>query len=267
MSAGLSLAVVAGVPLGTLASLVTGWRGPFWMLGALSLLVAVAVYRLAPASVGAPSSPVSVRSEIAAVRPWRTWVVLAVIVLAQAGFLGMYSFISPLLTERAAVPPALVPVVLIGFGVGALIGTAAGGRFGDRHPLATIAVAVLASAFGMLVLASTAQHAAVAVVLVVLLGACGLGANPVLIAQTLQHAGGGSTLASSLATAAFNLGTAGGSALAAVLVSTSMGVTGPAIVGAAITASSLLPLTVLAAYRSRPRRRLERHTPECASAA
>ncbi|MHA3020945.1 MFS transporter [Mycobacterium sp. BMJ-28] len=252
MSGGLSLAVVAGVPLGTFASLFTGWRGPFWMLAALSLVIGVAVLRLMPATVGEPSAVVSVRSEVAALGTWRMWVVLAVIVLAQAGFLGMYSFISPLLTDRSGIPAALVPVVLVAFGVGALLGTAVGGHFGDRHPLATIAVAVTASAAGMLVLAGTAEHTAVTVVVVVLLGACGLGANPVLIAQTLQHARG-STLASALATAAFNLGTAGGSALAAATLSTSLGLTGPAVLGAALTGSALMPLTALIALRPRPR--------------
>lgn len=246
MSGGLSLAVVAGVPLGTFASLFTGWRGPFWTLAVLSLIIAVAVLRMAPANLGERSVRVSMREEVSALRPWRLWVVLAVTVLAQAGFLGMYSFISPLLTDRAGIPAVLVPVVLVAFGVGALVGTVLGGRFGDRHPLATIAVAVFCSATGMLTLAATAGHASIAVVLVVLLGACGLGANPVLISQTLQYAGGGSTLAASLATAAFNLGTAGGSALAAATLSTSLGLIGPAVLGAAITGSALVPLAVLA---------------------
>ena len=251
MSGGLSLAVVAGVPLGTFASLFTGWRGPFWMLAGLSLVIGVAVQRMAPATVGERTADASVRTEVSALRPWRMWVVLAAIVLAQAGFLGMYSFISPLLTDRAGIPTVLVPVVLVGFGIGALLGTVVGGRLGDRHPLATIAVAVLSSATGMLVLAATASHATITVIIVVLLGASGLGANPVLIAQTLRNAGG-STLASSLATAAFNLGTAGGSALAAATLSTSLGLAGPAVLGAAITGSALAPIAVLAATRRRP---------------
>ena len=73
------------------------------------------------------------------------------------------------------------------------------------------------------VLACVASHAVIVVVLVVLLGASGLGANPVLITQTLRHAGHGSTLGSSLATSAFNLGTAAGSALAGATLSGSWG--------------------------------------------
>jgi predicted MFS family arabinose efflux permease len=249
MSGGLSLAVVAGVPLGSVAGLLAGWRGPFWLLAAFALVVALIVARVTPAAVDDRSDEVSVRTEMSALRRWRVWMVLAATILAQAGFLGTYSFISPLLTDRAAVPVALVPAVLVGFGVGALVGTVIGGRFGDRYPLPTIAVAVSSSAITMIALAAVGNHTTVTVLLVVLLGAFGLGANPVLIAQTLRYAGGGSTLASSLATSAFNVGTAGGSALAGLTLSTSLGLAGPAVLGAAITGSALAPLAVLARMR------------------
>ncbi|TLF76445.1 MFS transporter [Nocardia cyriacigeorgica] len=393
MSGGLSLAVVAGVPLGTFAGQLTGWRGPFWMLAALSVPALLAVRRCAPADVdsaappqlpasaaaGGPPTPtpivsgqaptpaptaaatprtpasattgkppilpsaaaaepsmytraaaadpappatakpripasattgepprlasapavapsmstrataaealksaprdpqlsaraaesgagsavrhanprVSVSAELSAVRPWRVWMTLAAIVLAQAGFLGAYSFLTPLLTDRAGISAAAVPLVLVGFGVGALGGTALGGRLGDRWPLTTIAGAVALTSAMLLVLAATASHSLVVVVLVVLLGASGLGVNPILIAQTMGFAGPGSRLASSLATAAFNLGTAVGSALAATTLSTSLGVTGPPVLGAVITASALIPVAWLAA--ARPRR--PRETP------
>ncbi|WP_054246877.1 MFS transporter [Rhodococcus opacus] len=246
MSGGLSLAVVAGVPLGTFAGQVTGWRGPFWMLAGLSLLAIGAVLRFVPAAVGGHRAEVSVRAELSAIRPWRVWVALGAIVLAQAGFLGAYSFISPLLTDRAGIPAPMVPLVLVGFGIGALAGTALGGRVGDRYPLVTIAVAVSLTATALLVLAAAADHSAIVVMLVVLLGACGLGANPVLIAQTLRFAGDGSALASSLATAGFNIGTAAGSAMAGAALSTSLGLVGPAVLGAVLTGSALAPIALLA---------------------
>ncbi|MHA4854028.1 MFS transporter [Rhodococcus sp. MSC1_016] len=258
MSGGLSLAVVAGVPLGTFAGQFSGWRGPFWMLAVLTVPAIVAVVRFTPATAPGGAVRVSMRSEISAVRPWRVWVLLSVIVLAQAGFLGAYSFISPLLTDRAGISPALVPLVLVGFGVGALVGTALGGRIGDRWPLPTIAAAVTLTSVLLLVLAATASHSAIVVGLIVVLGASGLGANPVLIAQTMRFAGHGSRLASSLATAAFNLGTATGSALAATTLSTSLDAVGPAVLGAAITATALIPIALLATARARP---AAAHTP------
>ncbi|MGC4987763.1 MFS transporter [Nocardia salmonicida] len=251
MSGGLSLAVVAGVPLGTFAGQFTGWRGPFWILAALAVPAIAAVLRFTPLSVNSEESPVSARAEMAAVRPWRVWAVLAAITLAQAGFLGAYSFISPLLTDRAAIPSTLVPLVLVGFGIGALAGTARGGRVGDRWPLGTIAIAITLTSILLLVLAATAAHSTIVVAVVIVLGATGLGANPVLIAQTMSFAGAGSRLASSLATAAFNLGTAAGSALAATTLSTALGLTGPAVLGAFLTATALIPIAVLARTRRR----------------
>ncbi|MEU1980344.1 MFS transporter [Nocardia sp. NPDC019395] len=242
MSGGLSLAVVAGVPLGTSAGQFTGWRGPFWMLAAASIPALIVVLRLAPAT--SAGDRVSIGAEVKAIRPWRVWMVLAAITLAQAGFLGAYSFISPLLTDRAGIPASLVPLVLAGLGIGALGGTALGGRFGDRWPLLTIAAAVTTTSALLLMLALTAGHAPIVIAVVVALGASGLGANPVLIAQTLRFAGHDSRLASSLATAAFNLGTAAGSALAASTLTTGLGVTGPAVLGAAVTATALIPLAV-----------------------
>lgn len=252
MSGGLSLAVVAGVPLGTFAGQLTGWRGPFWMLAALAVPAIAAVLRCMPTAARDTDEPVSVRAEVATVRPWRVWAVLAAITMAQAGFLGAYSFISPLLTDRAGIPTALVPLVLVGFGIGALAGTALGGRAGDRWPLGTVTTAVTATSILLLVLAAAASQSMIVVAVVIVLGASGLGANPVLIAQTMRFAGNGSRLASSLATAAFNLGTAAGSALAATTLTTALGVTGPAVLGAAITATALIPIAVLAATRTRP---------------
>jgi DHA1 family inner membrane transport protein len=251
MSSGMSLAVVAGVPLGTFVGQLTGWRGPFWLLAGLSLPAILAVLRFAPTAVGQDRAEVSVRGALAAVRPWRVWIVLGTMVLAQAGFLGAYSYITPLLTDRAGIPSGFVPLVLVGFGIGALIGTALGGRLGDSRPLSTVAVAVTLTAVALVVLAATSTQSTLVVGLVVLLGATGLGANPVLIAQTLRHAGHGSALASSLAVSAFNLGTATGAALAGATLSSSWGLIGPAALGSVVTGSALLPISLLALSTTR----------------
>ncbi|WP_208720138.1 MFS transporter [Amycolatopsis circi] len=253
MSGGLSLAVIAGVPLGTFVGQFTGWRGPFWMLAVLALLAIVPLLRIMPSKLDTHGSDVSVRRELATLRPWRLWLVLGAIMLAQAGFLGAYSYLSPLLTERAGIPAALVPLVLVGFGIGALGGTMLGGRLGEQRPFTTVAAAFALSSLALITLALTASHSTIVVALVVLLGATGLGANPVLIAQTLRQAGNSSTLASSLATAAFNLGTAIGAALAGATLSTSWGLIGPAALGAVITGSALLPVGLLAATTARCR--------------
>jgi predicted MFS family arabinose efflux permease len=63
MSGGLSLAVVAGVPIGTFAGQFTGWRGPFWMLAALAIVTIGAVMRFAPAACRSRSARSSRRCD------------------------------------------------------------------------------------------------------------------------------------------------------------------------------------------------------------
>ncbi|WP_162953502.1 MFS transporter, partial [Pseudomonas aeruginosa] len=46
---GISCALLLGIPLGTLAANGIGWRGAFWILAGLSLLMAVALVLFMPA--------------------------------------------------------------------------------------------------------------------------------------------------------------------------------------------------------------------------
>ncbi len=50
------------------------------------------------------------------------------------GVVAAYSYIAPLLTDRAGVAAGLIPVVLTAFGIGSFIGTLLGGRLGDTRP-------------------------------------------------------------------------------------------------------------------------------------
>ena len=116
------------------------------------------------------------------------------------------------MTGRSGIAAGLVPLVLVGFGIGALAGTLLGGP-GDTRPHATTITAAAATTVILLAIALLSTHAAPTAVLVALLGLFGLGANPVLMALAVRYAGSAPTLglADRLA---FRLGTALGSWLA-----------------------------------------------------
>ncbi|MTE22682.1 MFS transporter [Microbacterium sp. ZXX196] len=129
------LANALGVPLGAFLGQASGWHGPFAVLAALALVYPV--FRLVPASAaGAPPLAGEVRS----LGSGRMWLALAACVLINAGVMGMYSFVAPLLTDRAGIAPGAVPLVLLAFGAGALVGNVVAGRLGDARPFATVLV-------------------------------------------------------------------------------------------------------------------------------
>ncbi|WP_372477846.1 MFS transporter [Streptomyces barringtoniae] len=106
---GLTLANVIGVPVGSFAGRLTGWRGPFWALAALAGLAAVFIGRFVPARE--QRSGVSLRAEVRALLQGRLWLALSAVTFIMGGVLATYSYISPLLTERAGVPEGAVPAV------------------------------------------------------------------------------------------------------------------------------------------------------------
>ena len=252
VGAGGMLANVLGVPLGAFAGQVAGWRGPFWALAVLALASVALIARNVPHDER-DQQPASLRSELAALRSGRLWLVLAACATTTGGVLSVYSYVSPLLTDRAGIAVGLVPLVLVGFGVGSLVGTIYGGRLGDVHPhLTTIGVAA-ATTVVLVAVCLLSAHAVPTVLLVVVLGLIGLSANPVLSALAVRFAGVAPTLGVSMSVAAYNLGTAVGSWGAGLTLGSALGATGPAVVGTGIAALTLIP-TVALARRRRPTR-------------
>jgi len=81
----------------------------------------------------------------------------------------------------------------------------------------------------------------------------GLVCNPILSAQVVAVAGPGRPLAMALSTSAFNVGIAGGSALAGVALSSGLEAQGPPLVGVVFGVLALVPLLLLAKGARRQR--------------
>jgi predicted MFS family arabinose efflux permease len=250
VGAGGMLANVIGVPLGAFAGQLTGWRGPFWALAALALAgVGLIARHIPPDSTDEHAVPL--RSELTALRSGRLWLVLAACATTTGGVLSVYSFISPLLTDRAGIATGLVPLVLVGFGLGSLIGTVLGGRLGDVRPHATTIVVAASTTVVLLAICLLSAHAVPAVLLVALVGLIGLSANPVLSSLAVRFAGVAATLGVAMSVSAYNLGTAVGSSIAGATLSSSFGATGPAVVGTVISALTLIPTVTIALVHRR----------------
>ena len=112
--------------------------------------------------------------------------------------------------------------------------------------MVTTITAATATALTLLVLIPLSAGPVAAVVLVFLMALTGFTVNPVVTSLAVRFAGDPPTLTSALTTSAYNTGIAAGSALAGQALDSSLGLTGPALVGAISAALTLLPLTALA---------------------
>jgi len=248
MMSGMGIAIVAGVPLGSFVGQAIGWRGIFWALSGLAIVAAVIIGAMAPNERS--REVVTMRSQLGILREPRLWLVLAATALVSGGFLAAYSYISPLLTGRTGLTDVAVPLLLVGFGVGAFVGTTVAGRFGDRAPLATYFAIAGGSALVLLLLIPLSGLAVPTVVLVILLGFTGMGVTAIATPLAVRFGHAGPSLAAALTVSAFNVGIAAGTWLAGVALESSLGLVGPSVVGLAMAVLGIVPLLVLALMRA-----------------
>src|SRR5260370_22374760 len=115
---GVGLSTVVGVLLCSWAGQHIGWRGAFWGMAVLSAASALLFWRLVPPDGGHEVIPV--RGQFGVMRSVRLWLVLAGTMFVAGGFIATFGYISPLLTEGSGCSTAIVPLTLLGFGVGSL---------------------------------------------------------------------------------------------------------------------------------------------------
>lgn len=227
---GLTFALVLGVPAGTLLGPTLGYQGVFALITAIAVLVAVAE-RAALPKVEAPPV-VGLRERFADVADRRVQIVLAMSVLAVLAAFSVYIYVVPLLAHTAGLTGNVTGLLLLLYGVGAVIGNFLGGRITDRFgSLRTLAVLMLGITAVMATLDLTLKTVVGAGAALVVWGMLTWAFNPP-VQNLLLELGGG--LLISLNASAIYLG-AGLSAVVGGLVIQTLGVGYLPLLGAALS--------------------------------
>ncbi|WP_437611852.1 MFS transporter [Erwinia sp. V71] len=130
MFAGLTLAMVIGVPLGSLIGNALSWRLPFFAVAGLAALAFFATARWVPALPTQTAGPA--RTQLAALASPPVLAMMAVTVLGFAASFPSFTFITPILTGISGFSTHTASGLLVVFGVATLVGNLAGGRWAAR---------------------------------------------------------------------------------------------------------------------------------------
>jgi DHA1 family inner membrane transport protein len=247
MFAGLTVANVAGVPLGTFLGQAAGWRATFWAITVIGVIGLVGIVVLVPRTEHRSTG--SVLSEFRIFRDRQVWLSMAVTVLGYGGMFGAFSYIAFTLTEVSGFSSAAVPWLLVVFGVGLFAGNVLGGRAADRDLVKALVTVIAVLAVVLVLFALTAQSQVATVVALLLMGGFGFATVPGLQARIMRYTEAAPTLGSGANIAAFNVGNALGAWAAGLALAAGAGYTSPLWVGAAVTVAGLGVLLV--AVRSR----------------
>lgn len=246
--AGLTLANVLGVPLGTALGQALGWRAPFFGVVGIALLALLAMFLWLPRSI--ERSGGNILDEFKVLTRPQVLLALSMSVLSSMSLFSVFTYITPLLEHVSGATPRAVTWILLFFGVGLTLGNVLGGRLADWRlmPSLQLLLGLVTLTLGLLTLTAGAMPLAVGTIF--LWGVLAFALVSPMQLRIVDKAVEAPNLASTLNQGAFNLGNAAGAWLGGVAITAGVTYDGLPWIGAAIAFIALL-VTAFAARSDR----------------
>ena len=127
---GLTLAIIAGAPLGVLVGENFGWRATFLGVAGLAALSLLGILARLPSQP--PGATASLSERVALTKRFDMLAVLATTVLTAAGTFTVYTYLGVFLADVAGIGPRGLALVLLGFGLSSAAGARLGGTMADQ---------------------------------------------------------------------------------------------------------------------------------------
>lgn len=201
---GISAALVLGIPIGTLATHAIGWRNTFWILAALSLLMALLIQLCMP-TLPAPGVTKG-ESQAHIFRDKRFLMHVGLSVLVFTAMFTAYTYLADILERVAGIPPGDVGWWLMGFGGVGVAGNWLGGRMVDGNPLGATAISLVLLIAGMTGTLLTASHHGWMAVTLALWGLAYTALFPICQVRVMQAGQAAQALAATTNVSAANAG-------------------------------------------------------------
>ncbi|WP_296073756.1 MFS transporter [uncultured Agrobacterium sp.] len=255
MFMGLTVAIVTGVPLGTLIGQIFGWRATFFAVAALGIVAFIGIAALLPSTLQkAPAA--SLMEQLRVLGSGRLLLAFAMTALGYGGTFVTFTFLASILQELTGFAESIVSLVLVLYGLAIAAGNLAGGRIADRDPVKALGWLFGLQALVLALFTFTATSATAALLTLVALGFLSFANVPGLQLYVVQLAKrfrpNAIDVASALNIAAFNLGIAVGAWIGGMVVASPLGLGATPWVGAMLVSSALV-LTLISASLDRKR--------------
>lgn len=207
MIAGMTIANLFGVPLGTSLSTMLSWRVTFLLVGIWGIVILYYIWRWVPHVEGLPDT--GFKGQFRFLKTPAPWLILGATAFGNGGVFCWYSYITPMLTHVSGFSAESITPLMILAGFGMVMGNLISGRLSDRFTpgrVGTVAQALICLMLLLIFFLSPYNWAAALLMCLCTAGLFAVSSpEQVLI---IRVAKGGEMLGAACVQVAFNLGNA-----------------------------------------------------------
>lgn len=245
MFAGLTLANIVGVPVGTYVSHNFDWRWSFIIITAMAIVAAITIKKWMPNLSPSANSKLSEGLKVFAKSD--VWLIIAISAIGTGGLFAWISYIAPLMTEVTGIPSQNISMIMIIAGLGMALGNLLGGKLADQFsPLKTTGILLLSMVVSLFLVSISTSYTIPAIIMTFVTGAVAFAVIAPMQMLMIRAAKGSEMLASSSLQASANIGNALGAFLGGLPIAAGYGFISPLFVGAGLAITGFILCLILA---------------------
>ena len=250
MFAGLTIANLAGVPIGTYIGHHFSWRYTFILITIFGIITFISLYFWMPKVES--NEKVSIKDQMQFFKKVEAWLVILITAIGVGGLFCWISYIAPLLTDISGFDAADVPYIMILAGAGMVVGNVVGGKLADQFsPEKTLIVLLLLMAFDLSMVFFFSSYSYISLLLVFCTGCISFALIAPIQMLMIQIAVGAEMIASAAIQAAFNIGNALGAFLGGLPLIAGFSYASPNLVGIGMSLIGVFVILILIQRRRR----------------
>lgn len=244
MFAGLTIANLIGVPIGTYIGHHFIWRYTFVLIAIVGLLTFLAIYLWMPNLE--KGETVNMKTQLQFFKKTEAWLIIGITAIGFGGLFAWISYIAPLLINVSKFSPEDVSYILILAGFGMVVGNFAGGKLADRFsPAPTTLALLLVMSIDLVLVYFFSFNQYASLFLTFLTGAISFSVIAPIQMLMIRTAKGAEMIASASLQGSFNIGNALGAFLGGLPLTAGLSYSSPNLIGVGMSIIGMIITFIL----------------------
>lgn len=239
MFTGMTIANLAGVPLGTYIGHHYSWRITYGIIALLGLVTIAAVYFWLP-NLNSKATG-DLKQQLSYFKQAKAWLIVSIISIGTGGLFSWITYISPMVTKVGSLAEDRVPIIMVLVGLGMFFGNILGGKLADTFsPTKAVIFCFMTMALTLTLVFFTAHIGSLAYLMAFVTGMVAFTIGSPLQMILINSAKGSENIAAAAGQASFNIGNTLGAYFGGIPITLGYAYNSPVLIGVGMTTTGAL---------------------------